>query len=562
MTGDEHEEGGGESAGPLSVTPVPVAGLGASALFQGYLAGEHAALGFYPHSPWQAADRAEAARVAADSARHRDAVADVLAEQNRRWAAGPEVLAAVETLRQPDAVAVVTGQQLGLFAGPLYTVYKAQTAVRLAARLARETGRPAVPVFWLADEDHDFAEIRRATFARGLRGTADAEVAHATYDDGRDPDADRGPVGRMVLADEPTRRALAELERALPDGPHRAHALQLARDAYVPGRTMRDAFAGLLRALVPEVVMVSADDRRLKRLVAPLVAQEIRSWPETLAALEQRSEALVAAGFHAQIAPSPVNLFWMEDGVRSPLDPHDGGFVLRSTGRAVSPADLLRQLDEAPETLSPNVVLRPLVQDTLLPTAATVAGPGEAAYFAQLGPVYERFGVPMPVIEPRLSVTVVEPAVAKVLDRYGLGLAEAGGDPAALWRRLALEASGRDLDGAFGTARRGVRAALDALDPVVLAASPSLDGAAGAARAHIERALDRLETKTVRVEKQTHDDVRQRLARVQAALWPEGHLQERALGPLGVVARHGWGALAEIAAAVPLDARRHYAVRP
>ena len=545
----------------LDVAPVSHAELGASALFQAYLAGDPAALDLYRWSPWSRDDRAHAARVAAERVRHRDAVADVLAEQNRSWGAGPDVLAAVETLRQPDAVAVVTGQQLGLFAGPLYTVYKARTAVRLAARLAGETGRPVVPVFWLADEDHDWAEVRRATFARGLRGTAEAEVRHATYDDGRDPDADRGPVGRVVLAPGPTADALRQLEAALPDGPHRADALRLARDAYVPGRTMRDAFAGLLRALVPDVVMISADDARLKRLVAPLFAQEIERWPETLAALEERSAALVAAGFHAQVAPSPVNLFWMGDGARTPLDPEGSGFALRGTAETRTPADLVRQLGETPEAFSPNVVLRPLVQDTLLPTAAYVAGPGEAAYFAQLGPVYDLFGVPMPVVEPRLSLTVVEPAVAKVLDRYGLGLAEVGGDPAALWRRLALDASGLDLDGAFAEARRQTRAALDALDPVVLAASPSLDGAAGAARALVGKALDRLETKAVRVEKRAHDDVRRRLARAQAALWPEGQLQERALGPLGVVARHGVGALAALVDAVPLDARHHYAVR-
>ena len=549
---DEHEEGGGTSAVPLSVTPVPHDEIGASALFRSVLAGGDA-LGFYRWNPWSADDRAQAARVAAESARHREAVADVLAEQNRGWGAGPAVLDLVETLRRPESVAVVTGQQLGLFAGPLYTIYKARTAVRLAARLEAETGRAAVPVFWLADEDHDWGEIHRATFAD--RGT----VRHATYDDGLPPDADRGPVGRVVLDPAATARALAELADALPAGPHRAEALALVRDAYAPGRTMRDAFARLLRALVPDVVLMSADDARLKRLVAPLLAQEVERWPETLAVLEERSDALVAAGFHAQITPTPGNLFWMGEGSRRPLDPQESGFTLRGTAETRTTADLLRRLDDAPETLSPNVVLRPLVQDTLLPTAAYVAGPGEAAYFAQLGPVYSLFGVPMPVIEPRLSLTVVEPSVAKVLDRYGLGVADLGGDLAALLRRLALAASDLDLEPAFAQARAEALGALASLEPLALQASPSLDGAVGAARALIEQALDRLETKTVRVEKQTHDDVRRRLERAQAALWPEGHLQERALGPLGVVARHGVAALTDLVEALP--ARRSHSLR-
>ncbi len=557
-----------------AVAPIPLAALGASALHQAMLAGDPAALALYRWSPHDPADRAQAAHVAAQEATARgtrDAVADVLAEQNQTWDSSDAVLGWVDALRHPDAVAVVTGQQLGLFAGPLYTIYKARTAVRLAARLARETGRPAVPVFWLADEDHDFAEIQRATFAH------DGHVRTCTYDDGRPADADRGPVGRIVLDARATGRALAELEAALPDGPGRADALGLARDAYVPGRTMRDAFATLLRALVPDIVLMSADDARLKRLAAPVFVQEARAWPETLARLEARSRALVDAGFHAQVAPTPVNLFVMGEGARTPLDPADrlprtrsgGGFVRRGTGERISTEDLLARIGADPGSISPNVVLRPLVQDTLLPTAAYVAGPGEAAYFAQLGPVYEHFGVPMPVVEPRLSVTVVEPGVAKVLDRYGLTVPDLGAgavDPQqrlhALWRRLALEASDVDLEAAFARASEAALAAVDALGPVASETDATLAASVGATRRAVEKAIGALATKAVRAEKRNHGVVRERLMRAQAALWPEGTLQERALGPLGVVARHGLGALAEIVDAVPLDATAHYVVRP
>ncbi|WP_412060181.1 bacillithiol biosynthesis cysteine-adding enzyme BshC [Rubrivirga sp. IMCC45206] len=538
---------------------VEATGLPASALHRAVLAGDPAALAFYRWSPHDPADRAEAARVAAEAATargSRDAVADVLAEQNRGWGASDTVLDRLDALRQPDAVAVVTGQQLGLFAGPLYTVYKAVTAVRLADRLARETGRPVVPVFWLADEDHDFAEIHGATFSEG------EEVRTVAYDDGLPPTADRGPVGRIVLDASATARALDGLAAALPAGPFRDDALALARAAYVPGRTMRDAFAELIGALVPDIVLMSADDARLKRLAAPHFTHEIDRWAETLDLLETRSAELESAGFHVQVGPSPVNLFVMGEGHRTPLDPADDGFALRTTGEPVSASALRQRVADDPASISPNVILRPLVQDTLLPTAAYVAGPGEAAYFAQLGPVYEAFGVPMPVIEPRLSLTVVEPGIAKVMDRYELGLAEVGGDVEALWRRLALDASALDLDGAFRHARAAVDDALARLAVVVADVDASLDGAMGAARAKAENALDALETKTVRVEKRQHADVRARLDRARAALWPNGVLQERSLGPLGVVARHGVGGLRAIVEALPLDATTHYTVRP
>ncbi|PAP77521.1 bacillithiol biosynthesis cysteine-adding enzyme BshC [Rubrivirga marina] len=550
-----------------AVGAIPHAALGASALFRSYLAGEEAALRFYRWSPHSAQDRAEAARVAAEAATqrgHRDAVAHVLAEQNRGWGSSEAVLDHVEALREPDSVAIVTGQQLGLFAGPLYTVYKARTAVRLAARLAEETGRPVVPVFWLADEDHDFEEIHRAVFVDG------EDVRYCNYDDGNPPQADRGAVGRIVLEKGATEQALASLADALPDGPGRAAALELARGAYVPGRTMRDAFALLLRALVPDIVLMSADDARLKRLATSLFAQEVRDWQDTERVLSDRSGALVEAGFHAQVSPSPVNLFVMGEGSRMQIDPAGGDFVLRGTADVLTPDALLARLDGDPASISPNVVLRPLLQDTLVPTAAYVAGPGEAAYFAQLGPVYEAFGVPMPVIEPRLSLTVVEAGVAKVLDRYGLSLPDLAGRPGggpqetlhALWRRFALDASDLDLDAAFDRARKAALAALDELQPVAREVDAALASTVGAARRKVEKALEVLETKTVRLEKRNHEVVRARLARAQAALWPEGHLQERWLGPLGVVARHGPGALADLVHAVPLDATAHHLVRP
>lgn len=543
---------------PPAVESIPHAALGASALFRDLTDGEATALALYRWNPHDRADWAEAARIAAEAATARgtrDAVADRLRDQNRAWGASDEVLALVETLRQPDAAAVVTGQQLGLFAGPLYTIYKARTAVREAARLSDETGRPVVPVFWLADEDHDFAEIQTAAFAHG------EEVRRCHYDDGRPADADRGAVGRIVLEADATQAALDQLADALPAGPGRDEALALARDAYVPGRTMRDAFALLLRALVPDIVLMSADDPVLKGLGRSLFQQEADRWPETLAALDERSAALRDAGYHVQVEPTPLNLFVLEEGARIPLDPDGDAVTLRGTGRTIGRDALAEQIQQSPETLSPNVVLRPLLQDTLLPTAAYVAGPGEAAYFAQLGPVYRLFGVPMPVIAPRLSLTIIEPSVGKVLDRYSLAVADLGGDPAALWRRLALDASDLDLEAAFAAAEATVVGALDALGASVTAVDASLDQALGAARARAVKALHRLEMKTVRLEKRNHDVVRQRLARARAALWP-GAPQERVLGPLGVVARHGLGALPALVEAVPLDAFAHALVRP
>jgi len=541
---------------PLTITErLPSAALGASALFAAYADGDPRALAFFAHDPWDTPARARAARAAAAHPRDRDALADALLDQNAAWWGDEEatVRTRIERLRAPESVAVVTGQQLGLFGSPLYTIYKALTAARLAAQLEAETGRPVVPVFWLADEDHDFAEVRTATVFHG------PDVVRIPYDDGRDAGANRVPVGRIVLS-EAVAAALDRLEAALPPSPWKAETVAALRAEWQPGVTWRDAFARTLRRLTAGagLVFVSADDARLKRLAAPLFRKEIESWAETHAALDAVSERLVADGFHAQIAPRPVQLFLMEQDERLPLDPEAGGFRLRGTASVLPKADLLARLDAAPEAVSPGVVLRPVMQDLLFPTAAYVGGPGEVAYFAQLRPVYEAFGVPMPVLYPRASLTLVPQKVRRILDRYGLALPDLRGDLSALHRRLALERADADLAAPFAEAAAHVEAVRDALMPVATSVDASLHQAVEAARARMRKALDRLETKTVRVEKRNQRVILERLERAAAALMPGGAPQERLLAPAALLATEGDALLAQVFAAMDLDTRAHH----
>ena len=524
--------------------PVPHAALGASRLFQAVVSRDADALAFYAHD-WRTG-LADAAEATARHPRDRAALCDALARQNRAWGADDAALANVATLRERASVAVLTGQQLGLFGGPLYTVWKALGAVLTARRVARVTGRPAVPVFWLAGEDHDLDEVRATVVPDGEDATV---VAY-----GEPNPENRQPVGRKALGDAEVSAALQEMERALPDGPHRADVLHFLRRTWAPGRSWRDAFALTILALTrgTGLVLVSPDDPDLKALARDLFATEATGWRATHDALAEASDHLRRTRFHAQIEPTPLNLFWLNGDARLALDPTDdpGQALARGTGERVATGDLARA---QPDALSPNVVLRPVMQDVLFPTAAYVAGPGETAYFAQLRGVYARFGVPMPAIVPRLSVTLVSPGIGKILDRYDLTLPDLrdGVDPH--WKRLAMEASDTDFQAAFARARRSADAETDRLKTLATEIDTSLGSAAEAARAALHRALARLETKTVRVQKRRHDDVRARLARAHAALWPRGTLQERAANPFTFAATLGPDAFRLIADA--LDAR-------
>jgi bacillithiol biosynthesis cysteine-adding enzyme BshC len=526
-------------ASPLVARRAPFDRLaGFSDLFRRYVAGDEAALRFFAHDFRDASARTEAARAAADFDRDRDALADVLAEQNATWGNDDEAVRAnLDALRQPDSTAVVTGQQLGLFGGPLYTVYKAVTAVQLARRMGEEAGRPVVPVFWMAGEDHDFDEVRATVV---LSGNDPVRIALP-------PDDVRTPVGRRVLGDEIT-EAVEALAEALRETEFSPDLMDAVRAAYRPGATIRDAFAGLMQHLFAGsgLVFCSPDDARLKRLADDVFRQEIEQHEETLEQLTTTSDELKAAGFHQQVTPLPLNLFLMENEGRFTVDPTEGGgFELRGLDRSYSKEDLLALLEAEPERFSPNVVLRPIVEDRLLPTAAYVAGPGETSYYAQLGRVYDAFDVPMPVVYPRASVTLVESKVQKVLDQYDLAVDDL--DPSAgsgqaiegLLRRLVIDLSEHDVEGAFGEATRQLHEIINTLKPVATDVDATLGKSAEATRAALQNALSDFKDRVVRAEKRNHDVVRERLEKAAVGLYPTGSLQERVLSPLYVLNKYG-----------------------
>ncbi len=538
--------------------------LGVPSVFAAYAAGDARALRFFAGDPHAPADRLAAAMRAVAHPRDRGALADVLEEQNNEWAA-PEadatasVQAGIEALRDPSSVAVVTGQQLGLFGGPLYTIHKALTAVAFARRFAEENGRPAVPVFWLADEDHDFAEVRTAAFATG------AGVGRVAYHDGRPAEANRGPVGRIALG-ESINRTVDELEASLPAGQFTPALLAALRDAWRPGERWRDAFARTMRVLLPEapLVYISADDPRIKTLAGEILRGEVADWRRTHAVHAAGTDDVVASAFGVQVDPRPLHLFLLDDGRRLALDPSDDApetdFTVRMTGERLA-ADALKSIAAgAPVRLSPDVVLRPVIQDALLPTVAYVGGPGETAYFAQLRGVYERFGVPMPLVVPRASLTLVEPAVRRIVNQLGVDVTELRGDPAGLLTRLALARDAPDLGDALAGAARDAEGALAAASAAVTALDSSLASAAGAALARTRKALDGLRRKAERVARRRHDDDAARIARARAALFPESGLQERVLSALGLYGRYGRALGWLVEGAIDLDARDHAVV--
>ena len=523
-----------------------------STLFKDYCTNYELLAEFYAGDYRDAASRREAVERAAAFERDRETLADVLLEQNERWGLTDDVRENIDALRMPESAAVVTGQQVGLFTGPIYTLLKALSTVQLAEQLSRETGRPVVPVFWLGGEDHDFEEISQVVLLRRNEAVTLRYDGEPVADD-----ANTGPVGRIEMGEE-IDRLVDRLDEILPPTDFKDSVMQRVRNAYRAGATLSDAFALLLRSLFEGagLVMINSDDARLKRIAAPLYAKELDE-AEIVARLVGDVSSTLQRRYHVQVQVSPANLFLLNERGRFPVDLEGDTYRIRDHEERFTRAGLQDLLARSPERFSPNVVLRPLTQDLLLPTAMYVGGPGEIAYFAQYRPVYDWAGIPMPLVYPRASVTIVESKIAKVLGKYGLSVGDFDEDLDRLFQRVVVEAMDVDVDRLFAEAGRHLHQAVNQVKPQLEEIDRTLVGAAEAMRQSLTEEFDKLKAKALRLEKKNQDLVRDQLEKAQVNLYPAGSLQERALSILYFLNKYGVDLTQELREIVSTDTTEH-----
>ncbi len=366
---------------------------------------------FYPRSPrFSEWFKDEAAGVVYESSRRQE-VSAALERQNNAWGASPKTLENIARLRA-GAAAVVTGQQVALFGGPLFSILKALTAVKLANE-ATSAGVDCVPVFWLATEDHDLAEVSHVSIP-GPDGLLSKLVATP----GGLTDA---PVSALAFGPE-----ITEAVEAAAGLLGETQVTGWLRDCYRPGETLGSAFAKLFSRLFAEwgVILLDASDPELHRIAQPIYRAAIERASELEDTLVARGKALEDAGYHAQVkvSPSSTLLFGLHNGSRVPIH-RDGATKFVMAEEKISREELLRRIAAAPQDFSPNVLLRPVVQDYLLPTLAYTGGAAEAAYFAQAAVVYEILAGRITPIVPRFSASIVEAKPQSLLERYGLDVA-------------------------------------------------------------------------------------------------------------------------------------------
>lgn len=502
---------------------------GTSRLFADYCSDFASVARFYRHDPYSAGGLAAAAAEVAYPEERRTAMARALAGQNP-----PSELLA--RFAEPGTLAVVTGQQAGLFGGPAYTLYKALTAARLAAELTAR-GIPAVPIFWIATEDHDFAEVNHSwVFDRDRQPVELRMAAPLGWEDGP------RPAGNYPVVDPP----IEALRTALLDFPYASDVMAAVEQSYCPGATLGSAFRALLRRLLERIGILTVDPLAapVRAIGAPLIAEALRSAAELRAALLGRGEQLLQAGYHAQVLVDGNSslFFQLEEGQRRPLRLPDSEYAA---------------LASRAESISPNALLRPVWQDYLFPTAAYVGGPGEVAYFAQSAVLFERLLGRMPAVYPRASLTLLEARAAKLLHRLKLNLTDVMRPEAALRERIAQTLVPPELQTALAETADSVAERLDRLGAQLAQFDPTLAEALRRSRAKVLYQIEKLRRKTEREALRRDARASAEAVYLSGLLFPHGHLQERLHSPLPFLAAYGLDLVDRLYENLKLDCRGH-----
>jgi len=457
----------------------------------------------------------------------RSAVAAILERQNRGWGGSASTLENIERLRL-GACAIVTGQQVGLFGGPVFSIYKALSTVKLAQE-ARKLGIDAVPIFWLATEDHDFEEVNQVQMP-GADGKLETLVSGAQTK----PDA---PVGTISFGPE-VAQVVARATELLGD----SDVAKLLGDCYRSGENFGSAFAKLFARLFSDfgVILLDGSDPDLDRIAAPLYSAALERAPEITQALLDRDAKLHAAGYHQQVkvTSSSTLLFAMRDGARVPIHQVKTGEFLVGEEK-LSRQQLLDTALKSPQSFSPNVLLRPVVQDYLLPTFAYVGGAAEVAYFAQAGAVYATLVGRITPVVPRFSATLIEPKLKALLDKYDLTVPEIFEGPEVLRETIGGRRLSPNLQNSFEKATAAVENSMKAVRESLAELDKTLIESAENAESKMLYQINNLRARAARAELRHSEVILRHAETISNSLYPGKELQERSFAGIYFLAKHG-----------------------
>jgi bacillithiol biosynthesis cysteine-adding enzyme BshC len=511
-------------------------------LFDDYLHNFDKVRQFYARSPLQHDWWQDEIKKIQYPAERRQEVVGILERQNREFGAGEKTLANIERLRE-GAPAMVTGQQVGLLGGPLFCILKALTAVKLA----QEAG--AVPVFWMATEDHDYEEISAVNFPAG---------DHLKKFTVNVPHQEGASVGTIAFTDEIT-AAVAQVEAIA----GQSEISEILAASYHKGETFGTAFAKFYTRIFADlgIVFLNPLDPELHRIAQPVYRAALERAEEINQALLQRNQELESNGYHAQVkvTPSHTLCFYQQDGVRTPVRHQDGEFFIGE--RKLAAAELIAETERCPEGFSANVLLRPVVQDYLLPTLAYSGGPAEIAYFAQIEVVYRKLAGRLTPILPRIFTTLMEPRQVKLLDRYQIELPDLFAGPDKFRELVAARALPESILKSFDSAAEHLEQAIVQIQQPLEKLDKTLVDAAENAASKMRYQLQGLRDKAARAEARKNSEVLRHADELITALYPNKELQEREVGAAYFLLRYGTSVLEQIKAQAKSGCGEHQIIQ-
>ncbi len=459
----------------------------------------------------------------------------------------------IEKLSKNDSLAIVTGQQLGVFGGPLFTIYKTITALLLAKEWEQKLSRPVVPVFWLADEDHDFDEI--AWF--GIPGNEN--FIKLEYD---------GEPGNKLVSDVKITSGIDVLKRTIKeqmfDTDFSDELWSMFDCFYSEGSDFRKAFAQMMDQLFGKhgLLIAGSNFRSIKEVVANTFANSISNADEITSALEKQS-AKIEKNFHRQVILGDTNLFYIDDEAgRLKIESSENGWGAGSF--SWNKSDLLKEIESSPHKFSPNVFLRPVIQDQLLPTLGYVAGPGEIAYYAQMKELYPLFDLQMPIIFPRFSATLIESGIDRIFDKIPFKFHRYGERIEDLESEYVKHSESTDVEVLFGRWKNGISKISEEPSKTISEIDGSLEGMVGKTVTGFGTELDKLKGRVYRSIKQQEQTQLQRIRKIKAQLYPDNGLQERMASFMYFMNKYGTGFWDELIVELekePLALNTHHIIK-
>ncbi len=485
----------------------------------------------------------------------RDVLCDLLSDENEGYEAGEKTFRNIEKLRKKDCVAVLTGQQAGLFSGSIYTIYKALSAVKLAEELSQQ-GIEVVPIFWIATEDHDFGEIASTHFI-------DKNEHSVKIISEQEPENINSPIG-LIQIDEAIEESLNSLFDSLAKTEFTENIKTLLEETYRPGETYGSSFGKLLARILKDygLIFVSPLNRKLRRLCSPVYKKAIANAESITDKLLQRDGELKKEGYHSQVLVDDnfFPFFYIDDeNRRNPLRfNHDKSAVKSQiSGIKFSIEDLIEVAETSPEKLSPNALMRPIIQDFLFPNVCYFGGGAEIAYFAQNSVIYKILNRPLTPIRHRAGFTVIEGKHRRTLNKYGLNFADLFAGKEDIMAEIIDKFINPDTSKMFDQTIATINKQIDKLNQKLIDIEPTLAENSENRRQKINWHIETLKKKFHSAEAIKNEVINRRIEHLFINVLPANALQERSINVLYFLNEYGENFIEWIYEAIEIDEKKH-----